>query len=476
MCRRTSLILAATLLTITPGSVRAQGGSLSEIVPRALLSGIRLDPSPPGTAGAPHTAHFDILNTQQYGDLTGDALAIYQSQVGLAADLNRSIASQLSTFPLGSSSGGFTYTLDPALGTFSRSSESFGPLFAERAYTVGRNNLSVGLNYMRRTYDTYEGRDLRDGEITLYFPHNDCCPGQTSTGDPVGDGTLTNPFFEGDVMQADLVLNLDTDVFSLFANYGVTDRFDIGVALPIVSVDLKSALNLTILRLATGTDVLVHSFDGRGLAAQTRTDEGSATGIGDLTLRGKYRFLDKPGGGLAAIADLRLPTGNEQDLLGTGATQFTMTLVGSTAVGRWAPHFNTGYTFSSGVSQEAEDAFVAAPPNEFSYTFGVDVAATPRLTFAGDLVGRTLFDVQRLVDADLTFRFTTTTGGPVQSTVLPAIATESDSLNLLLGSAGVKINLTKTLLFSFNMLFPLTDGGLRDRITPIVGFDYTFQR
>ena len=46
--------------------------------------------------------------------------------------LNRGIAAQLSTFPLGSSSSGFTYDFDPELGVFNRSTETFGPVFAER--------------------------------------------------------------------------------------------------------------------------------------------------------------------------------------------------------------------------------------------------------------------------------------------------------------------------------------------------------
>ena len=171
---------------------------------------------------------------------------------------------------------------------------------------------------------------------------------------------------------------------------------------------------------------------------------------------------------------LRLPTGDELDLLGTGATQFTLTFIGSGRYGKVAPHVNVGYTFSSGISDEAEDNFVVAPSDEFDFTFGADIAVKPRLTVAADFIGRTLVDVRRLIDTDLTFRYTTTNGGPVQSSVVPALATESGSLTLLLGSAGVKFNLTKTVLFSASVLFALNDVGLRDAITPVLGLDYTF--
>ena len=41
-----------------------------------------------------------------------------------AADFNQAIVSQLATFPVGSSAGGFTFTFDPARQTFMRSSDS----------------------------------------------------------------------------------------------------------------------------------------------------------------------------------------------------------------------------------------------------------------------------------------------------------------------------------------------------------------
>ena len=40
--------------------------------------------------------------------------------------LNNQLALQLSTFPLASSAGGFTYRFDPGLGVFTRATDSFG--------------------------------------------------------------------------------------------------------------------------------------------------------------------------------------------------------------------------------------------------------------------------------------------------------------------------------------------------------------
>ena len=85
-------------------------------------------------------------------------------QLQTPQQFNQQLVTLLATFPVGSSSGGFTFTFNPTLGTFSRSSDSFGPLFAERALTIGRNRGSLGIGFQRSTYDTFEGKNLRQRE------------------------------------------------------------------------------------------------------------------------------------------------------------------------------------------------------------------------------------------------------------------------------------------------------------------------
>ena len=48
------------------------------------------------------------------------------------------------------------------------------------------------------------------------------------------------------------------------------------------------------------------------------------------------------------------------------------------------------------------------------------------------------------------------------------------NLNLMLGSAGLKINPFGKLLILGNVLFPIGNGGLQDKLTPVVGIDYSF--
>ena len=90
-----------------------------------------------------------------------------------------------------------------------------------------------------------------------------------------------------------------------------------------------------------------------------------------------------------------------------------------------------------------------------------------------DLLGRSLRDVGRLQEQSRTFNFFSAAGVPGSSTV-DELALQPGSLNVLIGAAGVKYNVVGNLLISANVLFPLTKTGIRDRVTPVIGFDYAF--
>src|SRR5262249_29371179 len=104
--------------------------------------------------------------------------------------LNSGIATQLSTFPIGSSSGGFTYTFDESLGVYNRTTQSFGPIFTERPLTTGKGKFTFGANYQEATYDRFQGKSLSDGDLTLYLTHLDVNHDQSNL----------NPWFEGDII------------------------------------------------------------------------------------------------------------------------------------------------------------------------------------------------------------------------------------------------------------------------------------
>ena len=466
--------LLVAILCLVPSFASAQVASegLAGLLPGLILRDVTLPSPPPGFFS--HAAHFSPLSIN---DPTNPAVEIVQA-------FNTQMVLQLSTFPLGSSSGGFTYTFDPAVGTFSRASRSFGPAFAERAVTAGRGRFSAGINYQHLRFDSFEGRDLDDGSVRFYLRHQECC---STVGPPVPptfgvanqpNNTRLDPFFEGDVIETALALEARSDTFVLFANYGVTDRLDLGAAIPIVRVELDAALEATILRLATLTTP-IHAFESGNLAASQRTFRaaGTATGLGDIVVRSKYRVAGTPAAAIAAAVDLRLPTGDEDNLLGAGA-QAKVYFIASSSNERWGQHVNVGYTFAGGelgaVSPLAAGGRIGEVPDEFNYTGGVEFVAESRLTIVGDLVGRVLRNAGRLEPQLKRFEFLAGGAPPAQFVEFDEFSPREGSLNLLLGTVGVKFNPRGNLLLSANVLFPLTKSGLRSRLGTVIGVDYAF--
>jgi hypothetical protein len=448
--------LFAWLLFAAPLPAAAQT-PLSELILELLLSDVIL--APPSGPFISHEAHFQPV-------LGGEVAPGFDvAQIEIPLGINATILSQLSTIPLGSTSGGFAYSFDPALGTFTRQAGTFGSLYGERALTIGRSRWNVGFNFQRAAFDSLEGKRLRDGDVKVYLVHQDIDPANQP-------GQVPAPFFEGDLIENTMFLDLTSSVFSAFVNYGLTDRVDIGVVVPVVTVLMDLSVRARILRLSTPDVPTIHSFDGQGSTERTLSQENRAQGLGDIVLRGKFRLLPAEGGGLAAGLELRLPTGDSRDLLGSGATQTTVSLIGSMGTPRLSPHVNVGYTFSSG---DEPSALEARPDisNEFRYTVGIDSALTERLTLSLDVLGRSLRDVGRLVPVNRVFPFVDRFG-QFGTGSFEEFARRSGSLDLIVGAAGVRFNPRGNFLVSAYALVPLTDAGLRDRVTPVVAVDYVF--
>jgi hypothetical protein len=482
------VFVAATAAMLTPSSALAQDARLANLLSDLILREIVLQspPVPPGVPGIPegftHLAHFSPIEANELSNPV----------VGIVQSFNTQIATQFSTFPLGSSTGGLTYIFDESLGTFRRGSTSFGPSFAERALTIGRGRFNAGATFQRTSYDTFEGRRLDDGSIKFYLRHQDCCsvtatdqaPGFALTTQP--NGTRLNPPFEGDLIEATLSLEATTNTTALFANYGATDRWDIGVVVPFVDVNLEATVQARVLRTVTAVAPAVHAFDPANPDAERVVRRsGQAFGIGDVVLRSKYHFLRVAGGGLAAAVDVRLPTGDEEQLLGAGGVQAKLLLIASAEHGRFGQHVNVGYTAAEGTSPGSVAGLTSAPlPDEINYSGGVEFVASPRLTLIADVVGRTLQGAGRLdvISKPFEYNMPVATGsgcggipiGTCTTISLDEFNPRQGNLTLLLGTAGLKFNPGGNWLISGNVLFPLTDAGLRSRRTIAVGVDYAF--
>jgi hypothetical protein len=256
----------------------------------------------------------------------------------------------------------------------------------------------------------------------------------------------------------------------MFVTYGVNNNIDLSLAVPIVSTELKVVSDATVQRIGT-TDPEVHFFRSiDGVVGDRRifTAFGSASGIGDITVRGKAAVRRNDRMGFAVGLDLRLPTGDENELLGTGAPGISPFGIWSASYGAFSPHVNLGYQWngSSLLAGNPSSGEEADLPDSVSYIFGADVGLNSRFTFALDFLGRFVIDAPRLV--------TTTFVALDNQTTLPNVTFENSSFSELTGTVGFKANVDEQLLVDFSVLFRLDNNGLRDKTTPLIGIEYSF--
>ncbi|MEQ1912466.1 MAG: transporter [Vicinamibacterales bacterium] len=428
--------LLAIGVVLGPMPAVAQSPTLTQQLSNLLVQRIVLAKTQAGVGIVAHDPIFQndptVLNVTSLTDAMG-----------------RQVGSQVSTFPLGSSSGGFTYAFDPALGTFSRSTETFGPAFAERAVTLGKGKSSFGMNYVHASYKAIDGLSLSDGSVKFDLLHQ-----------PLANGS----YVSGDVIQAALDLKVSNDTTSFAVNYGATQKLDIGVAIPIVKVGMDLTYNGTILDFSThASSPTTHVFSN-GLKTQRFNSTGSASGVGDIVVLAKYNVMQQGSSGLAVAVNLTLPTGDADNMLGTGATLAKVSLIGSGS-GRLAPHANVGFTAASGGTGVS---------NQLNYVGGAEYAVSPKMTLVADLVGRTLTSTTRFSPISVPHQFKQSDTAAVETTQLSTITSETGSLSTALGAVGVKLNPTGRLLISAHVLMPFTNGGLRSRPAPVLGFEYAF--
>jgi hypothetical protein len=351
------------------------------------------------------------------GDFVKDAAAARATR----DTVSRALLLEFATLPIGTSSPGFVYRLNPDLGTQERATQTFGPFFAERSLTAGRRQLSFGFAVRHAAFTHLDEADLRDGSFVI-------------SGNRFRDES--QPF---DVES--LTLELSARTMTGLINLGITDRWDIGAAVPVVSVALEGSR--------------VNTYRGQVLL-QARAD-ARATGIGDIAVRTKYRLLDTPGvGGLAAIGEVRLPTGDVENLLGTGETAISAFAVGSFERGKLAVDGNFGVALGGAA-------------DEVQYRAAASVAAAQKLTAVVELLGRRISDFGRIVASEAphpsfanvnTIRLIAEPGAQHTAAIL----------------AGVKWNPAGTWLFSASLSRSVGEARLRSGVVAQAGLDYAWTR
>jgi hypothetical protein len=258
-----------------------------------------------------------------------------------------------------------------------------------------------------------------------------------------------DPFgFERDTITALIYADITTDLFVFSGTYGLLDNLDVSVPIPIVRNSMRikgvaTSNNESNTRNPDGT--LIHRFPDGSTTLTTRASD-DATGLGDILLRAKYNFYRQRPLALAAALDLRLPTGNEDDLLGTGEVRVRPSFIASAVAFGVAPHVNVGFDLG-----DTSDF-----PIEFFYRLGFDWPIVKPVTFAFDLLGRQLISNDR----------------PKAGRAPGSGETAGDSL--VDAAIGVKVNPWRNVLLLLNGLIALNDTGLRDTISPLFGVEVSF--
>ena len=368
------------------------------------------------------------------------------------APFNNALAGQLTSLPIPSTAAGFTYAFDPTLGTYVRSAQSFGPILTERAETVGTDRFYFGFSFQHFSFDNLD--DLSLDNIPAVFRHQ-------PTVDP------DSPFLK-DMITSRNLIDLQMGQMTTFFTYGLNDRVDISVAIPFVTTNLDVISDVQIQRIGTADDPdIPHTFQaGRDVAQRTFQNGGSASGLGDVIIRAKGTATKWENAGLALGADLRLPTGNELDFLGSGAPGFKPFAVFSYNYKRFSPHVNVGYQFNgdSVLAGDIQAGIKAGLPDQFLYSAGIDIGVTRKFSLAADFLGQRLIDTQRVLLSSVT---------AVDGTIFPTVAFQPGGINLADDAFGFKLNPASTVLVTFNVIVQLNDGGLRDKVVPLIGISFT---
>ena len=440
MLKKLAMCCAAALLTAAPAAAQTQPATLATLFedvfgPRGLVvssDDVQLD-------GTNHAAHFN---------------SAFQSDFRL---MNIAIASQLTAVPVPSPASGFIYQFDAATGTFTRSTRSFGPILTDRAETIGRGRIAFGFNQQHFSFDRLDGVSL--SAIPAIFRHDDY---QTTAG-------------RSDVISTVNSVKASVTQYSTAVTYGLAPRLDVSLVVPIIHTQLSLLSNATVERVGTGPSQQVHYFyDPAAAGTHGTTNQfltsATATGVGDLLIRLKANLAKGDRHSLAIGVDTRLPSGDEENLLGSGAYGARPFLAVSAQYGAVAPHANFGYQWNgksvlAGNVRAGEEADL---PDRFTYAVGTDVSVNPRLSIVFDIIGARVFDSPRLST------FQSVIAGPFGSVSLGDLRFDTASYWSTSGAFGIKANVAPQLLLNLNLRFALDNSGLTDRLAPLVGLEWAF--
>ncbi|HBP90254.1 MAG TPA: transporter [Nitrospirales bacterium] len=292
-------------------------------------------------------------------------------------ELTNGIGAQIGQFSVNSTVAAFRF--DVERGVPVEVTKSLGPLFAERADTLGKGRFDFQVVWSHADYQKFNGQKLSSLSANV------------SPTLPPGLPPNSQGFNEQ--LQINLDVEVITNFVGFFGTFGLTDDWDINLLVPLIHNKIKAKSQATMLDAngvpcvlggnCSGIYVINGATPGTGDPSQA-SSSGEKTGIGDILIRSKYNFLKNheilPD--LGVRGGISIPTGDEDNFMGVGEFKFEGLAVASkyysSPIGMIGPHVNTGIVLVDNKSGL----------NLFTYVAGFDLAPIPTFAFSLDLLGR----------------------------------------------------------------------------------------
>ncbi|HKA29355.1 MAG TPA: hypothetical protein VKH82_08275 [Candidatus Binatia bacterium] len=365
------------------------------------------------------------------------------------------------SLPVTSASPGVTFHFDPASGSFVRDTDLLGQLYLERARPIGRGAWNVTVSYQRVHIDGVQGQDL--GDLM------DKAPPIVTGAFNTASGTRGKTLVAFDRYAVDLLV----DMVTLAATYGITDRLDVNLTLPILAS-----------RLSVGATEPNFTFNPNPISPcpnltrlrngltrcgpQVSTNILHASGVGDMFLRSKYEVVRSTWLDVAGGLVLRMPTGNQDNFQGTGDWELSPLIYLSTPRMPLAGPLAFQAFFNGGFDLNASDVDLS----EGRFGLGADLAVGDRATFSVAFLAREPF--HGFASAGFFDQVRVNPHTRALSTA-PLFGLETDRASYYALSIGGRVNLWRDTVFGFaNVLVQLGDQGIQSDPIPLVGFEATF--
>jgi hypothetical protein len=369
--------------------------------------------------------------------------AVTQGSQNVLGFLAQSIGRSTANLPISATSSGATFKIVDGLPV--KTSTSAGPIFAERSQTLGRGRFFIGANISGISFTSLNGSPTSD--LRFNFSHKN-----------VGDSALGEPGIENDLISSQVSLSVEQQVATVFGTWGILDFVDIGVAVPLVRTSLSG---YSFSQITPFGDSAVHRFAGTladPVLSASNSVSGTASGIGDVAARLKVNLGQNEKFGAAVLADVRLPSGKEEDFLGTGSTSIRAQGILGAQFGNFAPHLNAGYAARTDTLQN--DALLG--------TIGFDALVADWATVAGDLITEWQLGPNKI-----------TQPGPIVLSVpfdrtYPSTSIADKRQNVMNMALGAKFTVRGGMVIVINGLVPIKKSGLQPDIAWTAGLEYTF--